>query len=205
VAEWFNRLNTWLHATHPTCSSHVVSSAGTMVSVVHSRLSHARSPYSLACFDHIENDGQIRDGSIRCDVCVEVSLLQPLKDHATIGARLDALDELLRAGDTAGQLRKHLHSLPNKDIDKVIAQFAPPRGRSGRGQKSTTAVATAATALTRPPDAIHVSGLIKTLLGMRATLAAVPLMGTLLKDVEAPLLVEIGEVLRGGFFGGGLA
>jgi hypothetical protein len=50
-----------------------------------------------------------------------------------------------------------------------------------------------------------VSGLIKTLLGMRATLAAVPLMGTLLKDVEAPLLVEIGEVLRGGFFGGGLA
>ena len=29
---------------------------------------------------------------------IAVSLLQPLKDHATIRARLDALDELLAAG-----------------------------------------------------------------------------------------------------------
>ena len=138
---------------------------------------------------------------------LKASLLQPLKDHATIGARLDALDELLRAGDAASQLRKHLQSMPQKDIDKIIAQFALPRGqRKNTASAATTASTTASsTALReRPPDASHVAGQIKTLLEMRATFAAVPLMGSLLDatHVRSPLLVEIGKVLRDGFFGG---
>ena len=177
---------------------------------------------------------------------LKVSLLQPLKDHATIGARLDALDELLRAGDTAGELRRHLRSMPNKDIDKVIATFAPPRGRGAGGsaaaghpvsrggggnistsagavaldengkkgpaddvniQNATAPSAASAAASARrshPPDASHVSTMIKTLLGMRATLAAVPLMGAALEvaNVTSPLLTEIKEVFKGDFFAG---
>ena len=69
---------------------------------------------------------------------------------------------------------------------------APRSPSTRRGGGAGAGAGAAAAALTKPPDAAHVSGLIKTLLGMRATLAAVPNMGELLDNSEAPLLVGAG-------------
>ena len=123
---------------------------------------------------------------------LKLSLLQPLRDHATIRARLDAVDELLASDDLASFLRESLRAMPDRDFDGVIARFAPPRGEKRRRDEDSNPRPTVS-------DVARAAARLKTLLDMRETLAIVPRVGARLHAARSPLLREIGDVFGAPF------
>ena len=143
---------------------------------------------------------------------MKASLLQPLRDHATINARLDAVEELLRSGGLAHECRRRLTATAGgKDVEAVTSMFAEPRRRPSAPHSAPHSApeggapaGKATQAEVRPIDANpgRVAARIRTLLDTRRALEEVPKLGDALKNTNAGLLREIGEVLRDPFFAG---
>ena len=139
---------------------------------------------------------------------MKASLLQPLRDHATINARLDAVEELLRSGGLVHECRRRLAATAGgKDVEAVTSMFAEPRRRPSAPHSASHLApegGAAAGAEVRPIDANpgRVAARIRTLLDTRRALEEVPKLGDALKNANAGLLREIGEVLRDPFFAG---
>jgi len=146
---------------------------------------------------------------------MKASLLQPLRDHATINARLDAVEELLRSGGLVHECRRRLAAAAGgKDVEAVTSMFAEPRRRPSAphtaphtaphsAPHSGGTLEGAAASIDANPG--RVAARIRTLLDTRRALEEVPKLGEALRDAKAGLLREIGEVLRDHFFAGFLS